>query len=90
MMTAQSDDVLNHDILSNPKAVDAQFKTSVGVVEQETQRPLAGKDDSARQRNTRHRGRLRKQFDASADIGHASMSALSAFSGGTELYWDWD
>ena len=90
MMTAESDDVLNHDLLSDPKAVDAQCRTSVGVVEQETQWPLAGKDDSARQRNSRQRGRLRKQLDASPDIGHAPMYASCAFSGGTELDWDWD
>jgi|GEM_PF-5797915 len=90
MMTYQSDDVLNLDLLSDPKALDSHRRTLVGVVEQRPRRSLAGTDDSAHQRNTGQRRRSRKQFASSADIGHTPMLALCACSGGAELDWDWD
>jgi len=89
-MRYQSHDVLNPDFLSDPKALDSHRRTSVSVVAQEPQWPLAGTVESAHQRNSGQRRRLRKQLDASADIGHAPMFDLWAFSGGTELDWDWD
>ncbi len=89
-MTYHSDDVLNPDFPSDAKALDFNRRTSVGVVAQEPQWPLAGTDESAHQRNSGQRRRLRKQLDASTDIGHAPMFDLWAFSGGTELDWDWD
>ena len=89
-MTDQSNDVLNRDLLSDPKAIDFHRRTLVGVVAQEPRWPLAGTDDSAHQRNSRQRRRLQKQLDASVDIGPAPMFALSGFSGGKELDWDWD
>jgi len=90
MMTYQSDGVLNLDLLSDPKALDSHRRTLVDVVEQEPRWPLAGRDDSAHQRNSGQLRRPRKQFDASADIGHTPMFSLCAFSGGAELDWDWD
>lgn len=90
MMRYHSHDVLNPDLLSDPKALASHLRTSVGVVAQEPQYPSAGTDESAHQRNSGQRRRLRKQLDASADIGHAPMFDLWAFSGGTELDWDWD
>lgn len=90
MMTDQSNDVLSLDLLSNPRAFDSHRRALVGVVEQEPRWPLAGTDDSSHQRISGQRRRLRKQLDASTDIGHAPMFALCAFSGGTELDWDWD
>jgi len=90
MMTNQSDDVLNLDLLSHPNALDSHRRTLVGMAEQDPRRPLAGTDDSEHQGNTGQRRRLRKQVDASADIGHTPMLALCASSGGAELDWDWD
>jgi hypothetical protein len=90
MMTYQSDDVLNPGLLSGFKALDSHPGKLVGVVEQEPRLPVADTDDSAHQRNSGQRRRLRNQFDASAVIGHTPMFSLSAFSGGAELDWDWD
>lgn len=98
-MTNQSDDVRNCDHLSRLKPLDAVRRTIVGAESQEPQWTLAGTDHVAHQRNTDdsahqrisgRRSRSRRQFDASPDIGHAPMFALTAFSGGTELDWDWD
>ena len=90
MMTYDSDDVLNLNLLSNPKALDSNRRTLVDVVEQEPRRPLSGTDDLEQRRNSGQRRRLRKQFDESAGVGHTPMFALCIFSGGTELDWDWD
>ena len=99
MMRNQSDDLRNPDHLSNLKPLDSIRGTIVGAESQEPKWPLAGTDHVAHQRNTDdsahqrisgRRSRSRKQFDASADIGQAPMFALTTFSGGTELDWDWD
>ena len=90
MMTDHSGDVLNLDLLSNPQALDSHRRTSVGVPAQEPQWALAGTVESAHHWNSGRRRRLRKQLDASTDIGQALMFDLGAFSGGTELDWDWD
>ena len=90
MMTNQNYDVRNRNHLSNLRPFDSIRRAIVGAESQKPRWPLAGTDDSAHQRNSGQRSRLRKKFDASADIGHAPMFALCAFSGGTELDWDWD
>lgn len=78
------------DLLPDSSAIDSNRRAVAGAGTPKLQWLRAAGDDSARQRNSGQRRRLRKQSDASEVISYAPVSALCGFSGGTELDWDWD